>query len=201
MANKTLLPPSATRLEKNLSQAMLCEPPIPLRSLWDPMTCPFELLPYLAWQYSVDRWDENWSEKTKRKVIAEAFEIHKLKGTKEAIRRAVEPFGYLISITEWWQNDQKPGTFALQIGVLDKGITADSYKELNRIIDDVKPVSRQLSSLSIQLVSKGEITVGASCYDGNILYIYPYVTETITTTSERQLGAIIHLIDTMSIKP
>ena len=201
MANKTLLPPSATKLEKNLSQAMLCEPPIPLRSLWDPMACPFELLPYLAWQYSVDRWDETWPEKTKRKVIAEAFEIHKLKGTKEAIRRAVEPFGYLISITEWWQNNQKPGTFALQIGVLDKGITADSYKELNRIIDDVKPVSRQLSSLSIQLVSKGEITVGASCYDGNILYIYPYVTETITTTSERQVGAIIHLIDTMSIKP
>ncbi|WP_334321196.1 phage tail protein I [Gilliamella apicola] len=201
MANKTLLPPTATKLEKNLSQAMACEPPIPLRSLWDPQTCPNELLPYLAWQYSVDRWDEKWSEQIKRKVIAEAFEIHKLKGTKEAIRRAIEPFGYLIKTTEWWQNNQTPGTFALEIGVLDTGITEESYNELSRIIDDVKPVSRQLSNLAIQLVSKGSLPIGASSYDGNTLEIYPYIAETVTTQSESHFGATIHLIDTMSITP
>jgi phage tail protein, P2 protein I family len=201
MVNKTLLPPTATKLEKNLSQAMTCEPPIPLRSLWDPQTCPNELLPYLAWQYSVDRWDEKWSEQIKRKVIAEAFEIHKLKGTKEAIRRAIEPFGYLIKTTEWWQNNQTPGTFALEIGVLDTGITEESYNELSRIIDDVKPVSRQLSNLAIQLVSKGSLPIGASSYDGNTLEIYPYIAETVTTQSESHFGATIHLIDTMSITP
>lgn len=201
MANKTLLPPTATKLEKNLSQAIACEPPIPLRSLWDPQTCPYELLPYLAWQYSVDRWDENWSEEIKRKVIAEAFEIHKLKGTKEAIRRAVEPFGFLIKIIEWWQNNQTPGSFGLEIGVLDKGITEESYNELSRIIDDVKPVSRQLSKLAIQLVSKGSVTIGASSYDGNTLDIYPYIAETVATQSENHSGATIHLIDTMSITP
>ena len=201
MANKTLLPPTATKLEKNLSQAMACEPPIPIRSLWDPQTCPSELLPYLAWQYSVDRWDEKWSEQIKRKVIAEAFEIHKLKGTKEAIRRAIEPFGYLIKTTEWWQNNQTPGTFALEIGVLDTGITEESYNELSRIIDDVKPVSRQLSNLAIQLVSKGSLPIGASSYDGNTLEIYPYIAETVTTQSESHFGATIHLIDTMSITP
>ncbi|MFQ1055670.1 phage tail protein I [Gilliamella apicola] len=201
MANKTLLPPTATKLEKNLSKAMACEPPIPLRSLWDPQTCPNELLPYLAWQYSVDRWDEKWSEQIKRKVIAEAFEIHKLKGTKEAIRRAIEPFGYLIKTTEWWQNNQTPGTFALEIGVLDTGITEESYNELSRIIDDVKPVSRQLSNLAIQLVSKGSLPIGASSYDGNTLEIYPYIAETVTTQSESHFGATIHLIDTMSITP
>ena len=201
MANKTLLPPTATKLEKKLSQAIVCEPPIPLRSLWDPQTCPYELLPYLAWQYSVDRWDENWSEEIKRKVIAEAFEIHKLKGTKEAIRRAVEPFGFLIKIIEWWQNNQTPGSFGLEIGVLDKGITEESYNELSRIIDDVKPVSRQLSKLTIQLVSKGSVTIGASSYDGNTLDIYPYIAETVATQSERHSGATIHLIDTMRITP
>jgi phage tail protein, P2 protein I family len=201
MANKTLLPPTATKLEKNLSKAMACEPPIPLRSLWDPQTCPNELLPYLAWQYSVDRWDEKWSEQIKRKVIAEAFEIHKLKGTKEAIRRAIEPFGYLIKTTEWWQNNQTPGTFALEIGVLDTGITEEYYNELSRIIDDVKPVSRQLSNLAIQLVSKGSLTIGVSGYDGNTLAIYPYIAEKVITQSESHFGATIHLIDTMSIIP
>ena len=201
MANKTLLPPTATKLEKNLSQAIACEPPIPLRSLWDPQTCPYELLPYLAWQYSVDRWDEEWSEQIKRKVIAEAFEIHKLKGTKEAIRRAVEPFGFLIKISEWWQNNQTPGSFSLEIGVSDTGITEEYYNELSRIIDDVKPVSRQLSNLAIQLVSKGSLTIGVSGYDGNTLAIYPYIAEKVITQSESHFGATIHLIDTMSIIP
>jgi phage tail P2-like protein len=201
MTNRTLLPPSATQLEKNLSQAMICDLPIHLRSLWDPKICPFELLPYLAWQYSVDRWDENWPERTKRKVIAEAFEIHKLKGTKEAIRRAVEPFGYLINVIEWWQNNKTPGTFAIEIGISDKGITDESYQELSRIIDDVKPVSRHLSGLSLQLVTSGSTTAGASCYDGNTLNIYPYITKTITTSSKGLIGAIINLIDTMSIQP
>ena len=201
MANKTLLPPTATKLEKNLSQAIACEPPIPLRSLWDPQTCPYELLPYLAWQYSVDRWDEEWSEQIKRKVIAEAFEIHKLKGTKEAIRRAVEPFGFLIKISEWWQNNQTPGSFTLEIGVSDTGITEEYYNELSRIIDDVKPVSRQLSNLAIQLVSKGSLTIGVSGYDGNTLAIYPYIAEKVITQSESHFGATIHLIDTMSITP
>ena len=201
MVNKTLLPPTATKLEKNLSQTITCEPPIPLRSLWDPQTCPYELLPYLAWQYSVDRWDEKWSEQIKRKVIAEAFEIHKFKGTKESIRRAVEPFGFLIKIIEWWQNNQTPGSFALEIGVSDTGITEEYYNELSRIIDDVKPVSRQLSNLVIQLISKGFLPIGASSYDGNALDIYPYIAESVTTQYENHFGITIHLINTLYVFP
>lgn len=199
MTNKSLLPPTATALEKKLSQAMVCTPPIPLRTLWNPDTCPFELLPYLAWQYSVDRWDEHWDEQIKRKVIKEAFEIHKLKGTKEAIRRAVEPFGFLINVIEWFNDNQTPGTFALEIGVLDKGITEESYQDLSRVIDDVKPVSRKMTGLAIQLATQGEFSVSAANFDGNTLSIYPYIPETITTSSDYVIGATIHFIDTMRV--
>lgn len=201
MTNKTLLPPSSTKLEKKLSQAITCDLPVQLRSLWDPQTCPYELLPYLAWQYSVDYWDENWTEQIKRKVVAEAFEIHQHKGTKEAIRRAVDSFGYLIDLIEWWQNDKTPGTFSLDIGVLDKGITDESYNELVRIIEDVKPVSRHLSALSLHLVTSGNINISTCNYDGDTMNIYPYVSKTIVTTSSRQFGAAIHSINIISVYP
>ncbi|MCX8578815.1 phage tail protein I [Gilliamella sp. B2717] len=201
MINKTLLPPSSTKLEKNLSQAMVCDFPILLRSLWNPQTCPYELLPYLAWQYSVDYWDENWTEQIKRKVVAEAFEIHQYKGTKEAIRRAVSSFGYLIDLVEWWENDQTPGTFSLEIGVLNTGITNESYNELVRIIDDIKPVARHLSGLSLHLVTNSNTPIGACNYDGNIMNIYPYVSEVITTASNRHFGVAIHSFNTISIYP
>lgn len=201
MTNKILLPPSSTKLEKKLSQAITCDLPIQLRSLWEPQTCPYELLPYLAWQYSVDYWDENWSEQTKRKVISEAFEIHQHKGTREAIRRAVSSFGYLIDLVEWWQNDKTPGTFSIDIGVLDKGITDESYNELVRIIEDVKPVSRHLSGLSLHLVTSGNTKISTCNYDGNTMSIYPYVSETIITASSRQFGVAIHSINTINIYP
>lgn len=201
MMNKTLLPPTATTLEKNLSQAGVFAPSLNLRSLWTAKTCPAAFLPYLAWQYSVDRWDENWDESTKRKMIAEAFEIHKLKGTKEAILRVVEPFGFLINVIEWWQSNSAPGTFALEIGVLDTGITEESYNELSRLIDDVKPVSRQMTGLSIQLATKCNIPISAANFDGHTLTVYPYIPEVIATKSDDYIGATLHLIDTMRIQP
>lgn len=30
--------------------------PVSIRELWNPDTCPANLLPWLAWSFSVDRW-------------------------------------------------------------------------------------------------------------------------------------------------
>lgn len=199
MTNKTFLPTTATPLEKKLTKANETLPPIPLRSLWSATNCPANLLPYLAWQYSVDRWSANWNEETKRKVICEAFEIHKIKGTKEALRRAVEPFGYLIRISEWWQTDKPAGTFSIEIGVLDKGITEESYQELSRIIDEVKPLSRHLTGLIITLDSKGKTKIGSAMFHDDILTVHPYTPEQITTQTLNPIGIGLHIIDTLKV--
>ncbi|WP_240332504.1 phage tail protein I [Pseudomonas aeruginosa] len=59
-----LLPRNATELEQLAAQALadIQRVPIPLRTLWNPSTCPVPLLPYLAWAFSVDRWDSKWPE-------------------------------------------------------------------------------------------------------------------------------------------
>ena len=93
---------------------------VPLRDLWNPATCPVKFLPYLAWAFSVDRWDEGWAESVKRRVVQDAFYIHQHKGTTSAVRRVVEPFGFLIRIIEWWQTGEAPGTFRPDIGVQDR---------------------------------------------------------------------------------
>jgi hypothetical protein len=56
-----------------------------IRRLWDPWTCDFALLPYLAWALSVDLWEPSWPEAKKRAVVAGSFGMHKLKGTKAGI--------------------------------------------------------------------------------------------------------------------
>lgn len=197
----SLLPPTATTLEKSLSETCLIQLDVDIRHLWDPSKCPVHWLPFLAWQYSVDRWDENWSEQTKRKIISDSYVTHKIKGTIKAIKRAVEPFGYVIRINEWFNTGGEPGTFSLEIGVLNQGITEEDYLELTRIIDDVKAYSRHLTGLSIVLVSKGSLYASAKTHDGNTITVYPYISESITTSGLHSYHVITYSIDTLEVNP
>ncbi|WJO23220.1 phage tail protein I [Pseudomonas soli] len=172
---KSLLPVNSSQLERAVEVATDELTDIPLRTLYNPDTCPAHLLYQLAWAWSVDRWDDTWSEAVKRSVIRSAFFVHAHKGTIGALRRVVEPLGYLIEVREWWQGvpEGVPGTFALQVGVLDQGITEEMYDELVRLIDDAKPVSRQLIGLAIALSSAGYLRLGASLVEGESIDIYP----------------------------
>lgn len=192
-----LLPAGSSVLEVAAAEACakIEEIPVPLRKLWNSQTCPVELLPYLAWAWSVDRWDSGWSESTKRSVVAASEYVHKHKGTIGSLRRVVEPLGYLIRIVEWWQTNEAPGTFRLDVGVLDTGITEAMYNELERLIADAKPCSRHLIGLSINLDVNGTLPVAAACYSGDELTVYPYTPETIIVTGPGYTGGAVHLID------
>lgn len=69
--NNNMLPPSASGFMRSTETVTerLTDIPVDLRKLWNPDECPTDLLPYLARALSVDRWDKNWSEQTKRQVI------------------------------------------------------------------------------------------------------------------------------------
>jgi phage tail P2-like protein len=195
--SKTLLPPGSSALERRLAQACssISGLNVPLRDLWNPDTCPVNFLPYLAWAFSVDRWNESWAESVKRKVVQDAFYIHQHKGTVSAIRRVVEPLGYLIRVIEWWKTNDAPGTFRLDVGVLDTGITEEMYHELERVIADAKPCSRHLIGLSITLDANGTVPVAVASYSGDELTVYPYTPELISVGGPVYSGAAVHLID------
>jgi len=197
-----LLPAGSSVLEVAAAEAcatieML---PVSLRRLWSAQDCPAELLPYLAWAWSVDRWDSGWSESTKRAVVAASEYVHRHKGTIGSIRRVVEPLGYLIRIIEWWKTGDVPGTFRLDVGVLDTGITEEMYNELERLIADARPCSRHLIGLSINLDSTGGLPTAAACYSGDELTVYPYTPEIITAGGSGYTGAAVHLIDLTEVR-
>jgi phage tail P2-like protein len=198
---KSLLPLNSTQLERAMEAAFFEKTIVPLRDLYNPDTCPVHLLPHLAWAWSVDRWDYRWSEATKRSAIKASYYIHKHKGTIGAIRRVVEPLGYLIEIVEWFKTvpEGVPGTFALKIGVLDTGITEEMYQELERLIDDAKPVTRHMTGLAISLETQGDLNVGVTLYDGDELDIYPPEMQDIEITGSFGVVGREHSIDIMDI--
>jgi phage tail P2-like protein len=203
MMSQSLLPPASSALERRLAEACsgISGLDVPLRDLWNPATCPARFLPYLAWSFSVDRWDEAWAESVKRRVVMDAFYIHQHKGTISAVRRVVEPFGFLIRVLEWWKTGEAPGTFRLDIGVQDQGITEQTYLELERLISDARPCSRHLLGMSINLQVTGETRIAAGSYDGDAMTVYPYTPENISVAGQLYSGAAVHVTDTMEIRP
>ena len=205
MGAVSLLPRNASQLERLAVEALaqIQRTPIPLRQLWNPMECPVDLLPYLAWAFSVDRWDSTWSEATKRAAIRSAYYIHSRKGTIGSLRRVVEPLGYLIEIIEWFDvvPEGVPGTFALKVGVLETGITDEMYQELTFLIDDAKPRSRHLTGLAISLESTGRLYMGATIYDGDEITVYPPIQRDIEVIGVIGRGGRDHTIDTLDVFP
>lgn len=133
----SLLPPNATPFESEVEQAAAraADVPVPLRDLWDPDTCPAELLPWLAWALSVDDWKSYWPERVKRSRIRSAIAIQRRKGTLASVRAVVESFGGSLMLREWWQMEPRgePHTFNVLMTIDD----ASGQEATARLVDDV----------------------------------------------------------------
>lgn len=92
----SLLPPNATRAETAFAEATGRIDLIgaPIRNLWNADNCPEPFLPWMAWMLSVDQWDRNWPVSIKRQVIRESLSVHRTKGTRASVERALAAMGF-----------------------------------------------------------------------------------------------------------
>jgi phage tail P2-like protein len=138
--SETLLPPNATAQEvaTDLATARIADVPVPLDTLWNPLTCPEAVLPWLAWALSIDEWDAGWPEDRRRETIAQALFVHRRKGTLAAVRTALITAGYgTATITENWGRRFHDGT-APHAGAFNHA-EADHWAEYRVILD--RPIS------------------------------------------------------------
>lgn len=162
-----LLPPGSTPLEHAIARACapMAEISVDIPSLWNPWKCPAPLLPWLAWALSVDTWDSQWSELTKREVIAASVEVHRHKGTIGSVRRAIAAaLGQNPRIVEGLHRPRRDGTcrrnghyyrgwqaaWALYRVVLERPITIKQAAMLRVILDETAPARSQLASLDFR---------------------------------------------------
>lgn len=173
-----LLPPNTTPFEKRIVEttAKTTELNTNLSSLIRVDDAPADFLSILAWQFSVDRWQDDWPDEVKRAQIKNSIKVHTYKGTNFALRSIVESFGYSLTILEWWQESpvNEPGTFQITIDTNGKSLSEKSYNTLVELIHDAKPLTRQLKGIELNVISvKGDSNVACAMYDGEEVTIYP----------------------------
>lgn len=173
--SNSLLPPSSGDWLRytEAGTARLSAITVALRTLWTPTACSMDLLPYLAWALSVDRWDKDWPAERKIAAIQRSYWLHRRKGTRAAVRRVIEDMGFSATFAEWFDVGDEPGTFRLEVDINEVGLTQKTLAELTRLINDAKPVSRHLSQFSVAVKVRGNIHAGSSLHCGEIVSVYP----------------------------
>lgn len=178
-----LLPPNATDFENKIveTSAQMTELNADLSSLIRIDDAPSDFLSILAWQFSVDRWQDDWPDEVKRAQIKNSIKVHQHKGTNYALRQIVESFGYSLVVHEWWQESpmNEPGTFQITIDTNGKALSEKSYNTLVELLHDAKPLTRELKGIELNVIAvNGDTNVAVAMYDGEDVTIYPKLDET-----------------------
>jgi phage tail P2-like protein len=164
-----LLPPNAKPLERAIATTVtrVSAVPIPLPSIWDPWTCPVELLPWLAWGLSIDAWESAWSEQRKRLEVARAIDLQRRKGTRAAVEAVLAGFDELLELVEWFEAQPRLDPHVFQVR-LDLGLgggersTAAFAEKIVREIARVKPLRSHLQFIQSLKAGAGLNIVGAA---------------------------------------
>lgn len=202
----SLLPPNATPLERALESdaARLDEIAVPIDTLWIAETCPVALLPWLAWSQSVDTWNPDWPEAVKRQVIANAFDVHRVKGTLGALRRALEALDLDgVEISEWFDYGGDPFYFRVDVELSTRGLDDSEIADIEAAIERAKNVRSWLDRLRVFLSNRSAVPVVAiATTAGETVTVYPHnVTEISVETATPVVALAHHGAETTTIYP
>lgn len=136
--------------------------------MYDVDNVPGSLLPHLAEQFNVfgdAGWDLALTDEDRRTLIKGAIELHRIKGTRHSVQRALELIGVVALITEWWQREPKglPHTFSVAVSlraqpVNSPVIDAARVDDIRRAVSFWKPV-RSHFTMSMALDLGAQISV------------------------------------------
>ncbi len=171
-----LLPPNATDLEHAVADvcARIDEVPIIIRELWNPQTCPADLLPWLAWSFSVDDWDSSWSDQQKRDTIAAAIEVQQIKGTIGSVRSALAALGIDARVQEWFNQipEGSPYTYKLLLEAYQTPVTQDGLAKVLQLIDTNKSLRSHMSVAEVSARSESPVYAGAASMVGSEIGVH-----------------------------
>lgn len=150
----SLLPPSAITSEraqeKATTESILTLDTDMVRKVKNPDTCPSHLLPWLAWEFAVDFWQDDWSEEQKRQILRDAAYVHQHRGTAGAVLRALSAVGVPATIKEWWQDTPRkaPYTFRVEL-TLREGADSVLYSRVRALVVKAKNLRSGLSTIDV----------------------------------------------------
>jgi len=172
-----LLPPNATAQERALSDSIerIGAVPAAVRDVWSPDACPASMLPWLAWAFSVDTWEQGWSQDQKRAVIKQSISVHRKKGTIGAVVEAINALGIGAQVIEWHKQIPAgdPYTFSLSLDAQQDPITLNHLIQLVDVVNSAKNLRSHLSTVRPGATSRTDVYTAIVAMVGSEITVKP----------------------------
>ena len=162
--DQSLLPINVSKLLKDLekSGSRLFALGAKNKDVFDIDKLAIDILPWLAWSFSVDSWNDDWSELVKRAMVKNSIAVHRIKGTKKALKHALEIIGVCAEIEEWWETEPRMAAHSFNItAYLNDNfnhqliINLATQQKLINLINNVKPVRAHFNfKLGVRFINK-----------------------------------------------
>lgn len=122
---------------------------------------PSEIVDALAYHYHVDFYDASLPLETRRNLVKNHNEWHRIKGTPEAVERTIQTVfgdGYLV---EWFQRDgMEPYTF--EVHTTNASAAAENLSRFVAAINAVKNVRSHMTRIVVDENTSGTVFAGAA---------------------------------------
>lgn len=110
------------------------------------------VLTHLAARLHVDVWDPAWSMERKRTAVRNAVQVHRYKGTAQAVRLALEPFAD-VRMEEWFEYGGSPYNFRVLVDTQVE--SASLYLAIRKAVSAVKNVRSHFEAIRLPRQSVG----------------------------------------------
>ncbi|MBM7423818.1 phage tail protein I [Spongiibacter marinus] len=178
MSDTSLLPKNASDYELALEAvtARIGEVPVVMREVWNPDTCPYALLPWLASAASVDAWDANWTDAQKRAAIKASLAVHRRKGSIGAVKRALNAIGLGVKVQEWFNQDPPgdPYTFNLIFETDQTGIRFEDIDKILAVVNSAKSLRSHLNEIIPIVISRNQPAFATVSNSGHEVTVNQY---------------------------
>jgi phage tail P2-like protein len=179
VSETSLLPKNASAFELALeaTTARIGNVPVIVREVWNPDTCPYKLLPWLASASSVDTWQADWTDAQKRGAIKASLAIHQRKGTIGAVKRALAAIGLGVKVQEWFNQDPPgdPFTFKLIFETDQTGIQFDDIAVILELVDNAKNLRSHLTEIVPIVTTRNQPSMATASNSGTEVTVDQYL--------------------------
>ena len=155
------------------------------------------LLPVLAASFDVDI--DGLNENEARELIKNAFEIHYYSGTFYSLNKALSALYADAKVKEWFDYTGLPYHFKLELDASKNGVSLQTLKRSDEIINTYKNVRSVYDGASIKATASINLKAYSYTFSGENMSITPYVVSNISERAKFKVGATTQINEIISV--
>lgn len=158
-----------------------------------------EVVDLLAWQWSVDFYDELKSLAEKRNAVKQSIAVHRIKGTRRAVELALHMVYTSGEVSEWFEYGGQPYYFRVRF-IRPETIRLEDVDRVIRIINTVKNTRSWLDGIGFSRPVRIGLYHGAAVSTNRTYRILPQRPRDTTIHSGTYQGIAISVYKEVVIR-